>query len=632
MEIRNFVIIAHVDHGKSTLADRFLELTGSVEPRKMREQYLDIHPLERERGITIKMQPVRMIWRMPNHPHLEKNQPSSKNQAPSSSNSKQEFVLNLIDTPGHADFSYEVSRALAAVEGAILLVDATQGVQAQTLSNLHLAQKQGLVIIPAVNKIDLSSAATDECAAALGELCGVLPETVLRISAKEGTGVEILLHTVAARVPPPYGACKRLKGLNVATSAELLRALIFDSAYDSYRGVIAHVRVMEGVLRKGDRLSFMASKAACEAEEVGVFVPELVPVKELGPGEIGYVMTGFKEPEKVRVGDTIAHAQFKRLNALNIAALSGYREPEPVVFASVFPERQDDYGRLRESLNRLKLEDSALSFEPEESAVLGRGMRIGFLGLLHIEIVAERLKREYGLTLIFSHPSVAFRVKKRGGTDYLLIHSAGKMPESHEIEMLEEPWARLEIVTPPQFLGAVTSLLGDRRGFLTQTLTLPGERLLLGGEAPLREIITDFYDALKSVSRGFASLFYTLAGYRPADLIRLEILVAGEQVPAFAQMLPREDAARIGRMRVEQLRSFMARELFPVSLQAMVEGRVIARETIPALKKDVTGYLYGGDRTRKMKLWKKQQRGKKKLKEMGHVEIPPEVFLKMMRQ
>ncbi|QQG45057.1 MAG: elongation factor 4 [Candidatus Sungiibacteriota bacterium] len=584
--IRNFVIIAHIDHGKSTLADRFLELTGTVEKRRMREQFLDTMALERERGITIKMAPVRMGW--------------------------QGYTFNLIDTPGHVDFTYEVSRALAAVEGAILLVDATQGIQAQTLANFQLAQKEGLVVIPAINKIDLPSAEIVRTEAEFVSLLGALPEDIYKISAKTGEGVEELLRAVIKKVPPPQNK-----------NEEMLRALIFDSHFDPYQGVIAYVRIREGFVKKGERIFFLATNSTAEILETGVFMPERVPKNMLSAGEIGFLATGVKETERVRVGDTIAKNK-------SADSLTGYREPQAVVFASIFPENQDDYEPLRESLKKLKLNDAALTFEPEESGALGRGMRSGFLGVLHMEIVAERLRREYGLKVVFTNPSVAFRVKTKSSEDF--IYSAAKMPQPHEIEWVKEPWVRVEVITPKEYLGTFGSLVSEKSGKISDTSNLAGERLLFKFEAPLREIIVDFYDKLKSVSQGFASMSYEIIDYRPADLVRMEILVAGQNQPALAEIVPRGKVYFTARERVQKLKELLPRELFAVAIQAEVEGRIIARETVPALKKDVTGYLYGGDRTRKMKLWKKQQKGKKKLKSRGRVEIPPEIFLKLLKK
>lgn len=610
------MIIAHIDHGKSTLADRFLEMTGAVESRKMREQYLDMHPLERERGITIKMQPVRMNYEVGIMNH-------GKAIDPHSSNSTQRFVLNLIDTPGHADFSYEVSRALAAVEGAIVLVDATQGVQAQTIANLHLAENQGLTVIPVINKIDLPSADVEKTEEELCATLDVARSDILRISAKTGQGVEELLAAVIARVPPPVST-------GVTQGERTLRALIFDSKYDPYLGVIAHVRIVNGILQKGDRVLCLASEAAAEAFEVGVFLPERNEVRELGAGEIGYIATGIKEPARVRVGDTLTrYVDISKYR--NIPALPGYRESEAMVFASLFPEDQGEYDMLRDGLGKLKLEDAALTFVPEDSGALGRGFRAGFLGLLHMEIIAERLRREYDLELVLTRPSVAFRITCANG-EITTVFSASRMPPAHEMRLMEEPWVRAEAITPAAFLGALTSLIHEAYGVMTRTQTLTGERLLIAFEAPLREVIVDFYDKLKSASHGFASFSYTPIGYRHADLVRLDIVIAGETQPSLAEVVPRDQVSAIARARLAALKALLPKELFAVALQAIAEGRIIARETIAAVKKDVTGYLYGGDRTRKMKLWKKQQKGKKRLKETGRVVIPPDIFFKLHRR
>lgn len=595
--IRNFCILAHIDHGKSTLADRFLEATGTVEKRKMREQYLDMNPLEREKGITIKMQPVRMAW--------------------------QGFILNLIDTPGHVDFTYEVSRALAAVEGALLLVDATQGVQAQTIANLHLAQEQNLVVIPVINKIDLPSAEIEKTEQELGELLGIVPDDILKISAKTGAGVEMLLQTIVEKVPSPVPQSLGEGGL---------RALIFDSMYDPYQGIVAHVRIVEGRVKVHEKIFFLASGTRAEVVEVGIFAPQRMARPELCEGEIGYIATGIKELEQVRVGDTIG-------STMETVPLPGYREPMPMVFASMFPENQDEYEQLRDALKKLKLNDASLSFEPEVGlASLGRGFRVGFLGMLHMEIISERLSREYELSLVFSNPSVAFHVyhiQKTGKPEteeYITVYSAMKMPDRHEIARVEEPWVTGEIVAPSRFLGPLTTLVHERTGMIHGTSPLAGERLLVRFDAPLREIIVDFHNVLKSISSGFASFSYTPGAYRPVDVVRLDILVADEKVPAFSEIVPTDQAYAMGRNRIQKLKELLPAELFSVALQAVVEGRVLARETIAAMRKDVTGYLYGGDRTRKMKLWKKQQAGKKRLKAQAQVEISSDVFLKMMKR
>ncbi len=594
--IRNFAIISHVDHGKSTLADRFLELTGTIERRNMRAQFLDQMELEREKGITIKMQPVRMSYRR----------------------EAITYQLNLIDTPGHVDFSYEVSRALACVEGAIVLVDATQGVQAQTVANVELAFAQGLTLVPAVNKIDLPSAEPDRVAAELADLLGVDAALVRFVSAKTGEGVEGLLKAVIETVPAPR-----------ATHEDgILRALIFDSTYDAYLGVVAHVRVCSGIVRRGDPVQCAVSGATAKALDVGVFLPERSGIEALGAGEIGYVATGLKEAGVVRVGDTMTRNA--DTSKYRVHPLPGYREPLPMVYASVFPKDQDAYDALADALGKLKLEDSALSFEAESAGALGRGFRAGFLGLLHMEIVAERLRREHGLALTFSTPSVAYRVRSTTRGEET-VYAAHRMPPQHEIIEIREPWVVAEVITPPAYLGAVTVLVAEHAGAVTETLATAGGRVLMRFESPLREVIVDFHDQLKSATQGFASMSYVVSGERVSDLVRLEILVAEEEVVAFAEVVPRSKAERIGRERVEKLKTLLPRQLFSVALQARVQGRIIARETIPAMRKDVTGYLYGGDRTRKMKLWKKQKEGKERLREGGRVNVPPAAFFEILK-
>lgn len=604
--IRNFCILAHIDHGKSTLADRFLEMTGTVEKRKMRAQFLDQMDLERERGITIKMQPVRMRY----------------------TDKGIDYILNLIDTPGHVDFSYEVSRALAAVEGALLLVDVSQGIQAQTIANLHLAQKEHLVVIPVLNKIDLSSADREKREMELMSLLGVARRDIFSISAKEGTGVSELLEGIVRIIPPPTE--DRREGL---MSGAPSRALIFDSLFDPYQGIVAHIRMVEGVMYLHEKLFFMQSRARAEAMDVGIFSPARMATGVLQEGEIGYVATGIKEAEKVRVGDTILSAtSFHTLDAFsNSNPLPGYQDPRPMVFATIFPENQDQYELLRDALYKLKLNDAALTFEPEQSGTLGRGFRSGFLGMLHMEIVAERLRREYGLQLIFSNPSVAFMVSTHVGNEEV-VYSAAKMPDARMIHSVKEPWVSVEIIAPERFLGILTTLIHARGGVMVGTVTLSGGRLRVQCEAPLREIVVNFYDVLKSATQGFGSMAYEWLGWRLADLVRMDILVASAKIPAFSEVVPRDKVFFIARERVEKLKNLIPKELFQIALQAEVEGRIIARETIPAIRKDVTGYLYGGDRTRKMKLWKKQQKGKKRLQDTAHVEIPPEVFLKMLKK
>ena len=603
-DIRNFVIISHIDHGKSTLADRFLELTGTIDKRKMREQYLDMMDLERERGITIKLQPVRMLY------NLKSNI----------------YYLNLIDTPGHVDFSYEVSRSLAAVEGAILLVDATQGIQAQTLANLYLAQKQNLVIIPAVNKIDLREAQIEESKNELSQLLKVSKEEIFEISAKLGTNVDKLLTEVIKKFPPPQG--------NPDTP---LRALVFDSKYDSYKGVISFIRIVDGKIKKGEKIKLMASGAEDEVREVGYFEPELSISQELSAGEIGYIATGIKEPGKVRAGDTITISNIKNQisKIIKVGALPGYKEPMPMVFASFFPEKGEDFELLKDAFNKLKLNDASLFFEQEVSEALGRGFKCGFLGTLHMEIVFERLKREFGAEVILTAPSVLYKIKfaSKAVPEYTEIYSASQMPERNEIGGILEPWAKLEIITPQKYLSQLINLVKLRRGRFIETKYLGGEnRLILVCEIPLSEIISDFYTQLKNLTSGYASLNYELIEWRPGDLVKLNILVAGENIEAFSRIVHKDTAYQEGKNTVGRLKEILPSQLFAVALQAEVDGRVVARETMRALRKDVTGYLYGGDYTRKRKLLEKQKKGKKLLKERGKVNIPPEVFLKILKK
>ncbi|OGN29131.1 MAG: elongation factor 4 [Candidatus Yanofskybacteria bacterium RIFCSPLOWO2_01_FULL_49_25] len=594
--IRNFCIIAHIDHGKSTLADRFLELTGTIEKRKMQEQFLDTMELERERGITIKLQPVRMDYTL----HDTR------------------YTLNLIDTPGHVDFSYEVSRSLAAVEGAVLLVDATKGVQAQTLANLYLAQAQGLAIIPVINKIDLPNARVAEVEEEIGNILLVEPGDILHISAKEGTGVAEVLEAVIERIPPPA----------LHATQDALRALIFDSAFDIYKGVLAYIRVFEGTIKAGDKIRLFASEAGADVIEVGIFTPALKKGDELSAGDIGYVATGLKNVGDVRVGDTVMDATHYTLHD---APLPGYKEPRPVVFASFYPEEGEDYDNFRDALGKLKLTDASLLYEPESSPALGRGFRLGFLGMLHVEIISERLRREFKLSLIISTPSVEYHVRTKRGED-ILVRSAALLPDPSLIEILQEPRVNLEILSPATYLGQLMKLMTEYRSEYRATDYLTKEIVILKYTVPLAEIITDFYDRLKSVSSGYASMSYEPAGYQASDLVRLDILVADELVEPFSKIVPRELAYQEGKRIVEKLKVVIPRQWFAVSLQAAIGGKIIARETISALRKDVTGYLYGGDITRKKKLLEKQKRGKKRMQAEGHVEIPQEVFLEMLKK
>ncbi len=572
-----------------------MELTGTVEKRQMHEQFLDQMELERERGITIKLQPVRMSYSL----------------------LTTHYTLNLIDTPGHVDFTYEVSRSLAAVEGAILLVDATKGVQAQTLANLHLAQKQGLVIIPVINKIDLANAKIKE---AEEEIQNLLPETIdsgiFRISAKTGEGVEEVLKAVIERVPPPS-----------KNERENFRALIFDSSFDAYKGVIAYVRIFDGEIGSGDKIKLFASKEGADTIEVGYFSPKLKKCDKLSAGDIGYIATGLKDPGQVRVGDTV----FDLKDQENIKPLPGYREPEPVVFASFYPENGEEYDLLKDALGKLKLTDASLIYEPESSPGLGRGFRVGFLGMLHVEIISERLRREFGLNLIISTPSVEYHVALKNGKN-LNVRSAVSLPDPTFIEKIEEPIVDLEILSPSEYMGQIMKLMSELRSQYESTDYLTKEITILKYRVPLSEIITDFYDKLKSVTSGYASMNYESAGHQKSDLIRLDILVAEELIGPFSKIVPRASAYYEGKKIVEKLKKVIPKQWFAVALQAVIGGKIIARETISALRKDVTGYLYGGDVTRKKKLLEKQKKGKKKMKELGKVNIPQKVFLEMLRR
>lgn len=596
MNIRNFCIIAHIDHGKSTLADRFLELTGTVEKRKMHEQYLDTMDLERERGITIKLQPVRMHY---NH-------------------AGQEYQLNLIDTPGHVDFSYEVSRSLAAVEGAVLLVDASKGVQAQTLANLHLAQHQKLTLIPVINKIDLPNARTAEIKEELSYLLGIEPDEILEISAKSGKGVEAVLQRVIEKTPAP------------TQHDGIVKALVFDSTFDAYKGVIAYVRVFGGHLKKNMPVTAYATRAKAEVLEVGYFSPGLVSSDFLQAGEIGYIATGLKDPGQIRVGDTITlpisleeHPHFK--------PLAGYQEPRPMVFASFFPENSEEYDLLKDALSKLKLTDASLLYEPESSAGLGRGFRVGFLGMLHVEIISERLHREFNLDLIISTPSVEYVViLKNGKTEY--IRSAAMLPDPSAIESIAEPIVALELITPTSYMGNVMELVSTYRNTYIETEYFGRETVLLKYDIPLSEIVTDFYDKLKSVSSGYASMSYEPKGMGRGDLIRLDVLIAKDLVEPFSRIVPREKAYVEGRAMVSKLKEIVPPQMFEVSIQASIGGKVIAAESIRAKRKDVTQHMYGGDITRRQKLWKKQKAGKARMKETGRVNLPQDVFLKMLKR
>jgi GTP-binding protein LepA len=590
--IRNFVIIAHIDHGKSTLADRFLELTGAVEKRQMKEQFLDQMDLEREKGITIKMQPIRLRCIL---------------------NGK-EYQLNLIDTPGHADFGYEVSRSLAAVEGAILLVDATKGIQAQTLANLKLAKEQGLTIIPAINKIDLPSARVEEITESIRELLEIPKEDIFQISAKTGQGVQELLEAVVAKVPAA-----------MREEEKPLRALVFDSRFDTFRGVVAYVRIMEGSVKTNSSLFFKASQEKTVAKEVGYFTPKEVASATLRAGEIGYIATGLKEADLVRIGDTITLVETS-----SVKQLAGYKSLKPVVFVSFFPQDPNDFDELKDAMWKLKLNDPALEYEPEAHEALGRGFRCGFLGVLHSEIISERLQREYQIPLVISRPSVEFQVIDTEGKK-ISVKTAADWPQEHLMQQIQEPWVWLDIVMPNEYYSQVVQLLAQLEGQQLETNNLSENTLSLLFETPLREIVIDFYDKLKSATQGMASMDYHIADWREAHLVKLEIHVAGQKEEAFSQIVSKDSAYREGSRLVKKLKDLLPQQQFVVAIQAVVEGRVIARETIKASRRDVTGYLYGGDVTRKKKLLEKQKKGKKELAAKGRVHIPSKVFLDVFR-
>jgi GTP-binding protein LepA len=583
--IRNFSIIAHIDHGKSTLADRILELTHAVSSRDMREQVLDSMELERERGITIKAQAVRVEWKG--------------------------HQLNLIDTPGHVDFTYEVSRSLQACEGALLVVDAAQGTQAQTLANAYLAIENNLEIVPVVNKIDLPQADPDTAAAEIADLIGDSPEHVLRISAKTGEGVEEVLDAVVERVPPPAG-----------DQDAPARALIFDSSYDQYRGVVAFVRVVDGSFSTREPLRAMALGTRFEAEELGFFSPTRRPAGTLEAGEVGYVITGLKDVSRLRVGDTLTSETRPAAEPL-----PGYKDVKPMVFAGLFPTDSDDYPELRDALEKLKLNDAALFYEPETSQALGFGFRCGFLGLLHMEIVRERLEREFDLDLLVTAPNVAYRVKPPNG-EWVEVHTPADMP--NEIEEVEEPYIKASIIVPKEYVGAVMELNNDRRGRFDHLEYLSEQRVHLTYELPLAEIVLDYYDQLKSRTRGYASFDYDVIGFRPGKLVRVDVLVAGESVDALSLVVHRDSAYDRGRALVERLQKEIPRQQFDVPIQAAIGARVIARETVKARRKDVLAKCYGGDITRKRKLLEQQKAGKKRMKQVGMVEVPQEAFLAVL--
>ncbi len=585
--LRNISVVAHIDHGKTTLSDRILEISGAVDPRDMRAQYLDSMDLERERGITIKLQSVRVTYR--------------------------EHVLNLIDTPGHVDFGYEVSRSLAACEGVVLLVDAAQGIEAQTLANCYLAMENDLEIVACLNKIDLPAAEPEKYAKEIENVLGIPAGDVLRISAKTGDGVGALLDAVIERIPPPTG-----------DPDAALQALIFDSHFDQYRGVVSSVRVVEGTLRTGARLRFVQAGAVHDADEVGVRAPVPTPVPALGPGETGYLIAGIKDVGEARSGETVT--EFAR----PAPPLAGYRDPKPMVFCGLFPVDGDEFPELRDALEKLRLNDSSFTYEPETSGALGFGFRCGFLGLLHMEIVRERLEREFDLSLIATAPSVAYLVHTTRG-EVVEVDNPSDMPTPQEIEVIEEPWLAVTILTPTDFTGTLMDLCQTRRGEMQKLEYLSPERVELRYRVPLAEIVTDFFDQMKSRTQGYASLDYEPAGYAGSNLVKVDVLLNGQPVDAFSMIVHRDKADAYGRRMTDKLRELIPRQLFDVPIQAAVGGRIIARETVKAKRKDVLAKCYGGDISRKRKLLDRQKEGKKRMKSIGRVEVPQEAFVSALR-
>jgi GTP-binding protein LepA len=589
--IRNFCIIAHIDHGKSTLADRLLELTGTVEKRRMREQYLDGHAIERERGITIKAKAVAMQWR--------------------------DTRLNLIDTPGHVDFSYEVSRSLAACEGALLVVDATQGVQAQTVANARLAQEAGLTVLPVLNKIDMDLARSDEVIAEMRAVLDLKDAPIHRISAKLGTGVPELLEEVLRRVPPPAG-----------DPQGPLRALIFDSVYDEFRAVIVYVRLVDGRVKAGDRIRFHRSGAAYEVEEVGFFHPQMEPAPVLTAGQVGYVIAGVKSIRDVRVGDTLVGADDR-----TTAALPGYSEPKAMVFCGLYPDVDTSFDQLRKALEKMTLSDSSFTYEPDSSEALGHGFRCGFLGLLHMDILQEKLRRDLGVSVIRTAPNVTYEVvvRKSDGESVVQFDNPARIPDEQYLVEWREPYVRLELILPHEHIGGTMKLCEDRRGQYVRTEYISTTRVRILYDFPFPEMILDFYDRFKSVTRGYGSMDYQLIGFFPGDLVRLRILVAENEVDALSTIVHKDNADRVGRRILRVLRKEIPRQMFQVALQAAVGGRILARENIAPFRKNVTAKCYGGDITRKRKLWEKQKEGKKKMKAIGQVEVPQEAFMAVLK-
>ncbi len=598
--IRNFCIIAHIDHGKSTLSDRLLEVTGTVEKRNMKEQLLDQMDLERERGITIKLQPVQMQYKYENT----------------------DYTLNLIDTPGHVDFAYEVSRSLAAVEGAVLLVDATQGVQAQTLSNLYFAIEQGLEIIPVLNKIDLPNADVDKVKREVIHVLGCDENDILTASGKTVEGVKDILKNVIEKVPSPKG-----------DPEGKLRALIFDSVYDSYKGVLAYVRIFDGEIKKTDDIHMKITLKDSNVVELGHFFPQYESCDILKAGDIGYIATGFKSVSECRVGDTVTIKNVSSKQTYDdVESLPGYKEVKPMVYASFYPQEGNEYNTMRDALDKLTLNDGAFRFEPESNRALGRGFRCGFLGLLHLEIIQARLDREFNFSPTITTPSVIYKLKTKDADEMINIYSPTELPDPSIIEHIEEPYVNLEIITPAEYLGSVMELMGTMRAEYKNTNYIDDDRVQLTFDAPLMDVIVDFYDQLKSVSSGYASMNYEISGYRKSDLVKLDILVAGDAIDAFSRIVPKDKAYHEGKATVDKLKDVIPRQNFAVAIQAAIGAKVVARTTISAFRKDVTAGLYGGDITRKRKLLEKQKKGKKRMAQSGKVDIPPEAFLKVLRK
>lgn len=606
-KIRNFCIIAHIDHGKSTLADRFLEVTSTVDKRAMKhDQVLDTLDLEQERGITIKLQPVRMTWK--------------------------DYQINLIDTPGHVDFSYEVSRSLAAVDGALLVVDASQGIEAQTLTTLYMALEHDLTIIPVLNKIDLPAADPERVAQEIEQLLGIPKEEIIAVSAKDGTNIDKVLDAIIERVPAP----------DKTPDTKETKALIFDSVFDQYRGVVTYVRVMDGSIKRGDKVYLLNAKSSFDVLEVGCFSPKYTATPTLSTGEIGYIVTGLKTTSEARVGETLWKEPGATPETAMPTALAGYAQVKPFVFASVFPIEADDYPMLRDALAKYELNDSSLVYEPANSLALGHGFRCGFLGLLHMEIVQERLEREYGVDLIVTSPSVSFKVVLHStkGVDLNKMNEAGEyvvsnpseLPPREFIETILEPYVQVEIVVPKQFVGNVMELAQRNRGMQKNMSYINDDRVLLTYHMPLMEIVVDFYDHLKSLTSGYASMNYEFVDYRPGDLVKLDILVAGDQIDSLSTIVHRQNAESQGRVVCKKLKDLIPKALFTIAIQASIGSKVVARETLSAMRKDVTAKLYGGDISRKMKLLKKQKEGKKRMKQMGKVSIPQEAFLTVLKK